>query len=251
MAVVRKRVVIPQGIYERIKKMDPDDFNNPKNVAKARREVGIDKFIGKTKRITLKVLLDNAEKLFGSGRSQDRKVNSFDYVASPGVNTFAVKSTTSTSKGSKGAGKKVPSLYKTNIVFWDVEFVNEKDRKHPLPFDLSVVGERKTFWMELLSKTKHPVMLSCTCADFQHRAMFQAASKGILFPSVKPIPYKRVKPPSGRPKVNPKNLVNLCKHIYVLLLELQSRGFISSSTTFFKNPFRRKYLTSFINLVLF
>ena len=238
MSVARARVVASKDVQEKIKRLSAKDFNDPKNVARARKLSGVDKLLKtKTQKITLDTLLKNAEQLFGTGRTQERRVNTIDFTASPGVNTLTVRATTTTSKGEKGVPKSVPRLYKTNMVFLDMEFTDTKDKKHPIPFNVGIGSDKQTYWMEFIDKKKHSMLISCTCKDQQFTSQWYAAKRGILFPGAKPIPYRRLTPPppKGRPFANKFFTPNVCKHMYVTVLDLQKRGFVKKGTVFFKN----------------
>tara|TARA_Y100000310_G_C20695263_1_gene825223 strand:+ start:3807 stop:4529 length:723 start_codon:yes stop_codon:yes gene_type:complete len=212
---------------------DPDSFNDPKNVTKARKAAkgDIAKAAPKTKeRITLRDLLNNALQLYGE-RGQLPKVNVLEKIKpSPGVNIVRIDAVV------RGVSK---SAYESELFFWDVKFVAGAGNKDfPIPAEIISGGTRKPvtlsdgtpFYMEQIKINSTPTRIYCNCADFQFRSEWYAFKAGILMPGRKVRPYKRKTPrgKGGRPDANPHHTPNLCKHLYALALKLQSQGFIET-----------------------
>lgn len=110
--------------------------------------------------------------------------------------------------------------YKPQATFFSVDFVDEKDKAHPLTVD---TASGVTLAAEQMKSHKHPVQVRCNCSDFSFRwGWYDAKKRALSGPNS--YAYKRKTPfPGGYPKVNPKSLPGYCKHLHTFLLLLQKR----------------------------
>ena len=109
--------------------------------------------------------------------------------------------------------------YATTITFNKVDFSGEKDKDHPLTVAL---GSGETQFIEKLKRSKHPVLVRCTCKDFFFvfgRA--NAKNKVLSGPDSFKYVRKTPPPPEGLPFKNPNDIKGSCKHIKASLQFLQ------------------------------
>lgn len=172
----------------------------------------------KKDRLTLRELLDNSAKLLGPLK-QDRTIKLRDMKPYIGARWIRFNMT---STGDPEEGK----FYELTMIFYNVDFSDEKDEKHPV--DIVVTpkgGARMIKWMEQLRVNKHPVAAFCSCPSFRFHFEWYIDKVGSLAAGRKPRPYtKSVTNP--RPSVNPTGLKGICKHLYQAALSLRERGYL-------------------------
>jgi hypothetical protein len=163
---------------------------------------------------TLRSLLDNAERVLGKSHKQDRSVKIHTITPMVGVKTLRI-----------GADVMGTSQYKTSIIFYDVDYSKEETENNTVPVDIDGIG---TMYYKKPNINDSQVRVDCSCKWFQYACEWYLKPENGLAPSRKPRPYTKVQG-SNRPSPNPDGLPCVCKHVYQVALEVQSRGLISNS----------------------
>lgn len=110
--------------------------------------------------------------------------------------------------------------YQQTLVFSGVDFVEKKDKEHPLPVTLR--NGNLVFAEELNSQT-HPMQLRCSCPDFKWTwAWFDAKEKVLVGKRPEPYVRKTPPPPEGLPFRNPIKVPGMCKHLIGVVDKLEN-----------------------------
>jgi len=172
----------------------------------------------KSKRVTLNTMYRHAEKLFGRPHKQDRKINILDVKPFFGTRwiQFDARST------GEGTNKK-NQMYDLTMVFYDVDFQDERDAAHPQVINLvSKSGPNEVIvkWAAPCDANTTPTSVFCSCADFRFRWEWYLKKVGSLASGRKARPYTRKT--DTRPPANPNRSPGFCKHLYQLTLLIKA-----------------------------
>jgi DNA gyrase subunit B len=157
-------------------------------------------------RIAVNVMLKNAKKLFGREHKQDRKVTIQDVKPFFGTKWTRFDSE-STGEGTKSSNQ----MYQQTMIFYDMEFEDEKDAGHKQVINLvSKHGKNEvvTKWAAPIDANSNPCAVYCSCMDFRFRWSWYLKKVGSLAAGRKPIPYTRKT--TTRPSVNPLKVPGMC-----------------------------------------
>ena len=154
------------------------------------------------------VLLGNTLNNFPSPRKQDAsrvQVSKTVIIPSYDDESLTIKAVTRT-KNKK---------YKTNIIFDDVEFLDDKK-----PAAAVVIGpDGDEYYFKKIPLNRSDVKVSCTCLDFYYRfAVWNYADDSLI--GNPPPPYVKV---TDSPPQNPRHLPGVCKHIIKVMDKLMSQ----------------------------
>lgn len=167
----------------------------------------------KSARIALNVMLRHAWELFKREHKQDRRVRILDVRP-----FFGTKWMSFDSNSTGERTKKNNQMYDQTMVFFGLDFQDERDSAHPQVINLVQKGQKEaiTKWVAPIDANQTPCSIYCSCADFQYRWSWYLKKVGSLASGRKPIPYTRKT--TTRPSVNPNRSPGCCKHIYQLAL---------------------------------
>lgn len=154
------------------------------------------------------VLLGNTLNHFPSPRKQNAgrvQVTKTVIIPSYDEETLHIKAVTRTRN----------KAYKTNIIFDDVEFLDEKKSNAA-----TVIGpDGDEYYFKKIPLNRSDVKVSCTCLDFYYRfAVWNDADDSLI--GNPPPPYVKV---TDSPPQNPKHLPGVCKHIIKVMDKLMSQ----------------------------
>jgi len=162
--------------------------------------------------LTLRTLLDNAQKVLGYPHKQDRTIKIIKTSAFAGVKWVRFDGL---AYGTQ--------QYPLTMIFFNVDFSDKRDGKHVIPVRIESKREGVvTRYAERITIRRHPVRVFCGCMWFRFACEWYLAKAGALAPNRKARPY--VRKTTTRPSPNPDKLPCVCKHLYQMALELQSRG---------------------------
>lgn len=117
--------------------------------------------------------------------------------------------------------------YKTTIQFHEVAFRDKSsDKLYSNQTEVMSDGKLIKVFYKTLSVAGNPVMLKCSCKDFQHRFETELYEADALIGA--PRKYRRKTPPwpVGRPYANTTEKLGICKHLYSMLEYLKNKDIL-------------------------
>jgi len=164
-------------------------------------------------RIALNTMLKHAKVLFKRDHKQDRKVKILDVKPFFGTRWIRFDSE-STGEGTKKSNQ----MYQQTMIFYGLDFQDEKDSAHPQVINLIQKGQREaiTKWVAPIDASQTPCAVRCSCADFRFRWEWYLKKVGSLASGFKARPYTRKT--KTHPPANPNRTPGVCKHCYQLAL---------------------------------
>ena len=156
-------------------------------------------------------IVRNRKALFGHGMGEFRVPKITRQVPVPNSKQFTIHGE---QVGEEG------KLHIQTMSFYSVDYSDVPDKEHPLTVR---TGKGETKGMELLSLSKNPIQVRCSCEDFYYTAWYyDKRHKVLLGPKMKPYVRKTPPPPAGLPYRNPRKLPIFCKHILQLVNRLRA-----------------------------